>query len=147
MTVHDLRRAFKAFAAGLQKQAGLIVTLLSFGYKFGVPIDSDLVFDVRFLPNPHFVRELKPRTGRDPTVVRFMRRYRSTKDLLSRLTSFLTFVLPQYVAEGKSYLTIAIGCTGGRHRSVMVAEALRTPLGAVAGVRTRVVHRDILKDS
>jgi UPF0042 nucleotide-binding protein len=147
MTVHDLRRAFKAFAAGLQKQAGLIVTLLSFGYKFGVPIDSDLVFDVRFLPNPHFVRELKPRTGRDPKVVKFMRRYKSTQDLLSRLTSFLTFVLPQYVAEGKSYLTIAVGCTGGRHRSVMVAEALRKPLGAVSGVRTRVVHRDILKDS
>jgi RNase adapter protein RapZ len=147
MTVHDLRQAFKEFATGVRKRVPLVVTLLSFGYKFGVPMDADLVFDVRFLPNPHFVRDLKPRTGRDGAVVRFMRRYKATRDLLSRLTGFLKFMLPQYVSEGKTYLTIAIGCTGGRHRSVMVAEALRKDLGGVTGVRVRVVHRDVVKDA
>jgi UPF0042 nucleotide-binding protein len=145
MTVHDLRQAFKTVATGLQQQVPLIVTLLSFGYKFGVPLDADLVFDVRFLPNPHFVRELKPYTGRDRNVVRFMRKHKTTGELLTRLSDFLKFVLPQYTAEGKSYLTIAVGCTGGRHRSVMVAEALRKGLAAVNGVRVRVVHRDMAK--
>jgi len=147
MTVHDLRRAFDSFATGSQTQAPLIVTVLSFGYKFGVPMDADLIFDVRFLPNPHFVRELKPRTGRDQLVVRFMRRHKATRDLLSRLGAFLRFVLPQYTVEGKSYLTIGVGCTGGRHRSVMVAEALRKQLAGVRGVRLRVVHRDMLKEA
>jgi len=145
MTVHDLRQAFKTFATGSQPHVPLVATLLSFGYKFGVPLDADLVFDVRFLPNPHFVRELKPFTGRDREVVRFMRKHTITLDLLSRLADFLKFVLPQYVSEGKSYLTIAVGCTGGRHRSVMVSEALRKELGAIAGVRMRVVHRDIVR--
>jgi UPF0042 nucleotide-binding protein len=145
MTVHDLRQAFKTFAAGSQETTPLVVTLLSFGYKFGVPLDADLVFDVRFLPNPHFVRELKPYTGRNRNVVRFMRKHEATTELLSRLSGFLKFVLPQYIAEGKSYLTIAVGCTGGRHRSVMVAEALRKELAAVTGVRVRVVHRDEVK--
>jgi UPF0042 nucleotide-binding protein len=145
MTVHDLRQAFKTFAAGSQPHVPLIVTLLSFGYKFGVPLDADLVFDVRFLPNPHFVRELKPLTGRDRAVVRFMRKHTTTLDLLSRLADFLKFVLPQYVSEGKSYLTIAVGCTGGRHRSVMVSEALRKELGGITDIRMRVVHRDIVR--
>ena len=145
MTVHDLRQAFKTFATGLQQKVPLVVTLLSFGYKFGVPLDADLVFDVRFLPNPHFVRELKPYTGRDRKVVRFMRKHRATGQLLARLSDFLTFVLPQYIAEGKSYLTIAVGCTGGRHRSVMMAEALRKEIAVAVGVRVRVVHRDMVK--
>jgi UPF0042 nucleotide-binding protein len=145
MTVHDLRQAFKTFATGSRQTTPLVVTLLSFGYKFGVPLDADLVFDVRFLPNPHFVRELKPLTGRDRKVVRFMRKHEATTELLSRLSEFLKFVLPQYIAEGKSYLTIAVGCTGGRHRSVMVAEALRKELAAVTGVRVRVLHRDEVK--
>lgn len=145
MTVHDLRQAFKTVATGFQQTVPLVMTLLSFGYKFGVPLDADLVFDVRFLPNPHFVRELKPYTGRDRQVVRFMRRHNVTSELLSRLTDFLEFVLPQYVSEGKSYLTVAVGCTGGRHRSVMVAEALRKELAVISGVRVRIVHRDIVK--
>lgn len=145
MTAHDLRQAFKTFATGFQQKAPLVMTLLSFGYKFGVPLDADLVFDVRFLPNPHFVRELKPYTGRDRQVVRFMRKHKATGALLSRLADFLKFMLPQYVSEGKSYLTVAVGCTGGRHRSVMVAEALRRTLAAVSGVRVRVVHRDVVK--
>lgn len=147
MTVHDLRQAFKEFATGVRKRVPLVVTVLSFGYKFGVPMDADLLFDVRFLPNPHFVPDLKPRTGRDEAVVRFMRRYKATRELLSRLTGFLKFMLPQYISEGKTYLTIAVGCTGGRHRSVMVADALRKALGAVTGVRVRVVHRDMVKDA
>ncbi|MGH8679100.1 MAG: RNase adapter RapZ, partial [Burkholderiales bacterium] len=96
MTVHDLRQAFKTFATGLQQKVPLVVTLLSFGYKFGVPLDADLVFDVRFLPNPHLVRKLKPYTGRDQKVVRFMRKHEATIELLSRLSDFLKFVLPQY---------------------------------------------------
>jgi UPF0042 nucleotide-binding protein len=106
-------------------------------------MDADLVFDVRFLPNPHFVPRLRPKTGRDPAVIKFMEDSRTTGDLLARLNDLLKFLIPQYVSEGKSYLTIAIGCTGGRHRSVMIAEALRKTLGGVAGARVRVHHRDI----
>jgi UPF0042 nucleotide-binding protein len=146
MTVHDLREQFKTLATGLREQVPMVATIVSFGYKFGVPIDADLVFDVRFLPNPHFVPALKPRTGRDQSVVRFMRRFKATRGLLRHLSAFLKFVLPQYVGEGKSYLTVAVGCTGGRHRSVMVAEALRAELTGVPGVRVRVSHRDLLKD-
>ena len=119
------------------------MTLVSFGFKHGIPMDADLVFDVRFLPNPHFVPRLRPKTGRDRAVIKFMEDSRATGELLSRLNDLLKFLIPQYVAEGKSYLTIGIGCTGGRHRSVMVAEALRKTLGGVAGARVRVHHRDI----
>ena len=100
-------------------QAG--VNLVSFGFKHGIPTDADLVFDVRFLPNPHFVQRLRPKTGRDRPVIKFMEEHAATTELLDRLTDLLKFLIPQYVAEGKSYLTIAIGCTGGRHRSVMIA--------------------------
>jgi UPF0042 nucleotide-binding protein len=146
MTVHDLRQAFRTLATGARKQIPLVATVVSFGYKYGLPMDADLVFDVRFLPNPHFVRELKPKTGRDKAVVRYMWRFKVTREFQRRLARFLKFVLPQYVMEGKSYLTIAIGCTGGRHRSVMLAEALRADLGGIPGVRVRVSHRDVLKE-
>jgi UPF0042 nucleotide-binding protein len=120
----------------------MVVNLVSFGYKHGVPVDADLVFDVRCLPNPHFVEGLRDLTGRDRAVVRYMRGSPATQEFLEKLTSFLRFALPQYVQEGKSYLTVAIGCTGGRHRSVMIAEALRRSLGRVKGVHLRVKHRD-----
>jgi UPF0042 nucleotide-binding protein len=120
----------------------MVVSLVSFGFKHGVPVDADLVFDVRCLPNPHFVDSLRPLTGRDAPVVRYMRRHAATKEFIERLTSFLKFALPQYVDEGKSYLTVAIGCTGGRHRSVMLAEALKKTLADVTGVKLRVKHRD-----
>jgi UPF0042 nucleotide-binding protein len=123
-------------------RAQMVVNLVSFGYKHGVPMDADLVFDVRCLPNPHFVEGLRQLTGRDPAVVRFMRRHEATRDFIDRLTSFLAFALPHYVEEGKTYLTVAIGCTGGRHRSVMIAEALGKSLARVKGVRLRVQHRD-----
>jgi UPF0042 nucleotide-binding protein len=142
LTVHELRRFFM----GLMRDrvpGSLVVTLLSFGYKHGIPSDSDLIFDVRCLPNPHFVPALRDRTGRDRPVVTFMDKDAGTREFIERLADYLRYVLPQYVAEGKSYLTISIGCTGGRHRSVMIAERLKRSLATVAGVRLRVRHRDI----
>jgi UPF0042 nucleotide-binding protein len=142
LTVHELRDAFMRMSRDGDTRAEMVVNLVSFGYKHGVPVDADLVFDVRCLPNPHFVPELRGLTGRDAAVVRYMRRHSATKDFIDRLTSFLRFALPHYVQEGKSYLTVAIGCTGGQHRSVMMAEALRKSLGHVKGIRVRVKHRD-----
>jgi UPF0042 nucleotide-binding protein len=143
LTVHELRARFMSLARVRVQRTPLIVTLLSFGYKHGLPLDADLVFDVRFLPNPHFVPSLKPLTGRDRRVVRFMLRHEATKQFVEKLTDLLKFLVPQYVSEGKSYLTIAIGCTGGQHRSVMLAEALRSVVAAQPGVRVRVRHRDM----
>jgi UPF0042 nucleotide-binding protein len=146
MTVHDLRRAFLGLSRDGSPHAGLVVTILSFGFKHGIPVDSDLLFDVRFLPNPHFVPQLRRHTGRDGEVVRFMDRSAATGEFLDRTTHLLEFLIPQYVSEGKSYLTIGIGCTGGRHRSVAIAEALRKRLGKLEDVRVRVKHRDIAND-
>jgi UPF0042 nucleotide-binding protein len=147
LTVHQLRHAFKtfAFATGDAKSGAgkMAITLVSFGYKHGIPMDADLVFDVRFLPNPHFVPRLRPKTGRDRVVIKFMEESRATGDLLRRLNELLKFLVPQYISEGKSYLTIAVGCTGGRHRSVMIAEALKRSLTGMSGARVRVHHRDI----
>lgn len=142
LTVHELRDSFRRMSRDEGARAEMVVNLVSFGYKHGVPVDADLVFDVRCLPNPHFVDRLKGLTGRDRAVVDFMRRFPATKDFIERLTSFLKFALPHYVQEGKSYLTVAIGCTGGQHRSVMIAEALKKSLGGVTGVKLRVKHRD-----
>ena len=142
MTVHELRQFFMGLSRD-RSRAQLVITLLSFGYKHGVPVDADLVFDVRCLPNPHFVPALRRRTGRDRAVAAFMERDASTREFMDRLEDYLRYVVPHYVAEGKSYLTIAIGCTGGRHRSVMIAERLRKGLAEVSGARVRVRHRDI----
>jgi RNase adapter protein RapZ len=142
LTVHELRDVFMRMSRDEGHRAEMVVNLVSFGYKHGVPVDADLVFDVRCLANPHFVEALRPLTGRDAAVVRYMRRQPATREFIDRLTSFLTFALPQYVQEGKSYLTVAIGCTGGRHRSVMLAEALKKSLAGVKGVKLRVKHRD-----
>lgn len=142
LTVHELRDVFMEMSHDGRARADMVVTLVSFGYKHGVPVDADLVFDVRCLPNPHFVEGLRRLTGRDAAVVRYMRKHQATHDFLDRLTSFLRFALPQYVREGKSYLTVAVGCTGGQHRSVMMVEALKKTLRGVPGVRLRVRHRD-----
>ena len=142
LTVHELRDNFMRLSQEGGGRAEMVVNLLSFGYKHGVPVDADLVFDVRCLPNPHFVDSLRKLTGRDAAVVRYMRKHPATQDFIDKLTSFLKFALPHYVEEGKSYLTVAIGCTGGQHRSVMMAEALKTSLGRVKGARLRVKHRD-----
>lgn len=143
LTVHELREVFMALSRGRTAPGRLLITFASFGFKHGVPAEADLVFDVRCLPNPHFVPELRQRTGRDRLVIQFMEDHAATGAFLAKLEDFLRFVVPQYVAEGKSYLTVAIGCTGGRHRSVMMAESLRRVLSDVSGVRLRVRHRDI----
>jgi RNase adapter protein RapZ len=143
LTVHELRESFMAISRGRSMQGRMLITFTSFGFKHGVPAEADLVFDVRCLPNPHFVPELRLRTGRDKPVVQFMDEHEATRDFLAKITDFLRFVVPHYVAEGKSYLTVAVGCTGGRHRSVMMAEALRRQLADLEGVRLRVRHRDI----
>jgi RNase adapter protein RapZ len=142
MTVHELRHFFMGLSRD-RSRASLVVTILSFGYKHGVPVDADLMFDVRCLPNPHFVPALRRRTGRDRAVATFMERDPSTRQFIEQLEHYLRYVIPHYVAEGKSYLTIAVGCTGGRHRSVMIAERLRRALGQIGGTRVRVRHRDI----
>jgi UPF0042 nucleotide-binding protein len=142
LTVHELRDIFMRMSRGTRQRNEMMVNLVSFGFKHGVPVDADLVFDVRCLPNPHFVDRLRRLTGRDRAVVQYMRRHASTKEFLDKLASFLRFALPQYVTEGKSYLTVAIGCTGGQHRSVMIAETLKKSLADVKNVRVRVKHRD-----
>jgi len=142
LTVHELRDIFMRMSRDGSGRAAMVVTLVSFGFKHGVPEDADLVFDVRCLPNPHFVDRLRKLTGRDQAVVRFMKKHDETGAFLAQLSAFLTFALPHYVREGKTYLTVAIGCTGGQHRSVMIAESLKRRLAGVAGVRLRVKHRD-----
>ena len=143
LTVHELRRSFRELSEGGGKQTRLTVTLLSFGYKYGVPAESDLLFDVRFLPNPYFVTGLRGLTGKHSEVQDYVAAAPATAPFLEMTTNLLRFLIPQYVTEGKSYLTVGIGCTGGRHRSVAVVGELKTRLAGIAGVRWRVKHRDI----
>lgn len=141
--VHELRHFITARFKTPDKRP-LLVSLVSFGYKYGLPTDSDLVFDVRFLPNPHFVPRLRPYTGKDPKVRRFILSYPQSGQFLKRIEALLTYLIPHYIQEGKSYLTISIGCTGGKHRSVMLAESLQKTLKK-RGYSTKVTHRDIEK--
>lgn len=141
-TVHELRDYVRERFGRAGEAAPFVVTVMSFGYKYGLPSEADFVFDARFLPNPNFVPKLKPLTGSSAPVVRYMRRQKDTAPFLSRLESLLAFVIPRARQEGKSYLTIAVGCTGGRHRSVMLAEALGAHLEK-KGCAVRVRHRDI----
>ncbi|MGB6077636.1 MAG: RNase adapter RapZ, partial [Candidatus Acidiferrales bacterium] len=138
-TVHELRK----FIIDRFQKAGrkpLLVSLVSFGYRFGLPADADLVFDVRFLPNPHFVPKLRPYSGKNARVARYIRSFRQTGEFLRRIDGLLKYLIPHYISEGKSYLTIAFGCTGGRHRSVMMAEAVAKAL-AKRGYTTKLEHR------
>lgn len=141
--VHELRQFIQR---RFQKsgQRPMMVALVSFGYRYGIPADADLVFDVRFLPNPHFIPRLRRFSGRDPRVARYIRSFPQTGEFLRRIEGLLVYLIPHYIYEGKSYLTIAFGCTGGRHRSVMLAEALHKSLHR-RGFPTKVVHRDIDK--
>lgn len=143
LTVHQLRdelcRWYREPAAG----DGLSVLLLSFGYKFGVPSDADIVIDARCLANPFFRDELRPKTGRDPEVMSFVLERPETRDFLRLVQEFLAFSLPLYRREGKSYLTVAIGCTGGRHRSVALIDRLGEILGTTGQIRVRIQHRDV----
>src|SRR5260370_35232539 len=136
MNVHELRDFIQTKFGGLPSRKTLLVSVLSFGYRFCVPADADLVFDVRFLPNPNYVARLKNTTGRDGPVQRFMDSYPQTKEFTDRVMDLLLYLLPQYIREGKSYLTIALGCTGGRHRSVAIAERIGNALER-EGYRTK----------
>ena len=146
ISVHQLRQVVQELVRGKSGRANLVLTLESFGYKHGLPLDADLVFDCRFLPNPHFVPGLRQKTGKDRDVIKYMRRHPETADFIHRLSGFLKYVLPRYVAEGKAYLTVAIGCTGGRHRSVYLAETLKRELAGVKNVTARVRHRDLARE-
>jgi UPF0042 nucleotide-binding protein len=142
LTVHQLKDFLVDAYVAPKARPGLAVSLVSFGFKHGVPIDADLVFDVRFLPNPHFVEGLRPLDGRDARVRAFVMKHAESRELLRRIADFLGFVLPAYQREGKAYLTIALGCTGGRHRSVALVEELRLLIDAL-GLTPALVHRDL----
>ena len=142
LTVHELRRRVREVTDTSTPAAPLVVTFVSFGFRRGVPVDADLVFDVRFLPNPHFVPSLRRWSGRNAQVSNYVLRSRPAVRFMKLTTDLLRFLIPQYIAEGKAYLTIAIGCTGGRHRSVALAEAFARRLGTVKGIDVRVRHRD-----
>jgi len=141
--VHELR-TFITERFKTPDKRPMLVSLVSFGYKYGVPSDSDLVFDVRFLPNPHFVPGLRRYTGKDPKVRKYIESFPQTGEFLRRIESLLVYLIPHYIHEGKSYLTISIGCTGGKHRSVMLAEQLKKSLEK-RGFSSKVTHRDIEK--
>jgi RNase adapter protein RapZ len=139
--VHELRAHIHERFHQKSPDKGILVSCVSFGFREGVPEDSDLVFDVRFLPNPHFVPEFRPLSGRHPRVAKYIRSFPQTREFISRISDLLVYLLPHYIREGKSYLTIAFGCTGGQHRSVMIAEDVGKHLRR-AGYRVKVVHRD-----
>ena len=140
--VHELRAHIIAQFEREESDRNLTISSNSFGFKNGVPTDADLVFDVRFLPNPHFVPEFRKLTGRHPKVAKYVRDFPQTAEFLDKTTEMLKFLLPHYIEEGKSYLTVAFGCTGGQHRSVFIAEEMKKRLAA-AGYRVKTTHRDM----
>lgn len=143
--VHELRDTIgEKFESG-KDESKIRIDVTSFGYRYGVPTDSDLVFDVRFLPNPNYIPEFKNLTGRHPGVARYIRSFPQTTEFIERISDLLLYLLPHYMREGKSYLTVAFGCTGGHHRSVMIAGDMRKRL-ARAGYKVKETHRDIAKN-
>ena len=141
--VHELRAHIQAqFQHGTGSERELTISCMSFGFRNGIPTDADLVFDVRFLPNPHFVPEFRKLTGRHPKVAKYVRGFPQTQEFLDKTADLLKFLLPHYIDEGKSYLTVAFGCTGGQHRSVFIAEEMKKRLQA-AGHRVKAAHRDM----
>ena len=143
--VHELRAHIQSRFGEEERKPQLLVSCLSFGFKNGVPLDADIVFEVRFLPNPHFVPEFRKRTGKDPKVAAYIRSFPQTEEFLERVSELMLYLLPHYVEEGKSYLTVAFGCTGGQHRSVMMAEEVRRRLKK-AGYQVKTAHRDIPRE-
>jgi UPF0042 nucleotide-binding protein len=139
--VHELRAYITERFQHSESSKNILISCVSFGFKQGVPEDADMVFDVRFLPNPHFVPEFRPFTGRDAPVAKYVRSFPQTKEFTNKVSDLLVFLLPHFIHEGKSYLTIAFGCTGGQHRSVMMAEEFGQVLRK-AGYRVKIVHRD-----
>jgi RNase adapter protein RapZ len=143
-TVHELREFIGERFRGQRDESKILIYVTSFGYRHGIPPDSDLVFDVRFLPNPNYIPRFKHLTGENAAVARYIRSFPQTTEFIQRITDLLVYLLPHYIREGKSYLTIAFGCTGGQHRSVMMAAQIRKNLAA-AGFKAKVSHRDIVK--
>jgi UPF0042 nucleotide-binding protein len=142
--VHELRETIHRLFGGKKGSANVLIQVTSFGFRHGVPTDSDLVFDVRFLPNPNYIPAFKHLSGKNPGVARFIRSFPQTVEFIDRISELLVYLLPHYITEGKSYLTIAFGCTGGQHRSVMIANEIRKRL-ASAGYRVKESHRDLAK--
>ena len=142
LTPHQLRSQVVAIVRGNQVENNLFVQLQSFGFRYGIPAESDLVMDVRFLSNPHFVPELQPLSGQDEAVARFVLEQSICRDFMTHFRKLLDFLIPHYKREGKNYLTISVGCTGGRHRSVAIVDELSRHL-PVEGVMVRTVHRDV----
>jgi UPF0042 nucleotide-binding protein len=140
--VHELRAHIQSRFGHEDESKQLLVSCLSFGFKNGVPLDADMVFDVRFLPNPHFVPEFRKLTGLDPRVAAYVRGFSQSREFLGRVTELMLYLLPHYIKEGKSYLTVGFGCTGGQHRSVMMAEEISKRLKK-AGYQVKAIHRDM----
>ncbi len=139
--VHELRALLTERFQSVERKQNTLISCVSFGFSKGIPEDADLMFDVRFLPNPHFVPKFRPFTGRNPQVAKYILSFPQTKEFIDRITELLVYLIPHYIHEGKSYLTIAFGCTGGKHRSVLIAEEVKKRL-AKAGFNVKVVHRD-----
>ena len=139
--VHELRTLLTERFQSAERKQNILISCVSFGFRQGVPEDADLMFDVRFLPNPHFIPNFRLFTGRHPQVARYILSYPQTREFIARISELLVYLIPHYIREGKSYLTIAFGCTGGKHRSVLIAEEVRKRL-AKAGYNVKVVHRD-----
>jgi len=139
--VHELRAMLTQRFQSAERKQNTLISCVSFGFSKGVPEDADLMFDVRFLPNPHFVPKFRPFTGRNPKVAKYILSFPQTKEFINRISELLVYLIPHYIHEGKSYLTIAFGCTGGKHRSVLIAEEVTKRL-AKAGYNVKVGHRD-----
>ncbi len=145
LNIHELREIIGEKFSGKRDESNLRIEVTSFGYRHGLPMDSDLVFDVRFLPNPHYIPEFKNKTGRHRGVAGYIRSFPQTAEFVTRIVDLLVYLIPHYVQEGKSYLTISFGCTGGHHRSVMIASEIARRL-AKAGYKVKETHRDIRKN-
>ncbi|MBV9265275.1 MAG: RNase adapter RapZ [Acidobacteriaceae bacterium] len=145
LNVHELRRIISAKFQEQQDTNKIVIYVNSFGFRHGVPADSDLVFDVRFLPNPNYIPEFKELTGRHPSVARFIRSFPQTMEFINKISELLIYLLPHYIREGKSYLTISFGCTGGQHRSVLIASEIYKRLKK-AGFTVKEVHRDVRRN-
>ncbi len=139
--VHELRNLLTERFQSAERQQNILISCVSFGFRQGVPEDADLMFDVRFLPNPHFVPKYRPFTGRNAQVARYILSFPQTREFIGRISEMLVYLIPHYIREGKSYLTIAFGCTGGKHRSVLIAEEVKKRL-AKTGYNVKVAHRD-----
>lgn len=145
-TAHELREFIGERFLGQRDESKIHIYVTSFGYRYGIPPDSDLVFDVRFLPNPNYIPRFKNLTGKNPGVARYIRSFPQTVEFITRISDLLIYLVPHYIREGKSYLTIAFGCTGGQHRSVMIADAIRNNL-VKGGFKAKVNHRDIVQSA